>query len=282
MITENSKHVLKKYYLISIIIIIIIGVLSTFLTYREVKKNTKKELLKNVSIIAYSLDLEKIKSLTGQASDTENLDYIFIKSKLNNIFKNTENIRFIYLVKYINNEVVFLVDSEEPTSKDYSPPGQIYTEASPLFKEISIGNLGENIELSEDRWGHWLTAIIPIKDENNQTISVLGLDMPSNIYYKEIYTTLSIPILSTIFVLLIITIGLILKKREDEYWKLKEKLLTTARHDLRAPLTGISWVTETLLNSKNKIENEDRENIEIIYKKVKNLIENVNEIIENK
>lgn len=281
--SKNSfSNIFNKYYISSIFIILAIGTVASFLTYKKVSTNTQEELLRKVSIIANSLNIEEVKSLKGISSDINNPNYISVKNKLQKIKSLDDKNSFIYLWTYREgNNVVFLVDSEPTTSTDYSPPGQIYDEATELDKNVLLGVVKNGIEFSEDRWGHWLTALVPILDENQNIIAVLGIDMNSKIYYDAVYTTVAIPVISTIFVLIIIIIGLILQKKENEYLALKEKLLSTARHDLRAPLTGIAWLTESVLNNKDKLDQEIP-NIEIVHKKINELIININKIIEQK
>ena len=81
------------------------------------------------------------------------------------------------------------------------------------------------------------------------------------------------------------SIGLFLRRKEKEYITLKEKLFRVATHDLRSPLTGISWLTETTLMNKEGMRKEDVENIETIHQKITELLKSVNELLasgENK
>lgn len=279
MQNKSLTDILNKYYKISILVVLGIGIFATYLTYQKTVKETKEELLTNVSIIANTLNPNDIKTLVGNENDLNNPNYIAIKNKLEKINSLNDENRFLYLWNYRNGEVVFLVDSEPTNSEDYSPPGQVYDEATDLDKDVLLGIKKNGIEFSEDRWGHWLTALVPILDENQNIVAVLGIDMDSKIYSNTIYTNIAIPILSTIFVLIIIIIGLILRKKENEYLNLKEKLLSTARHELRAPLTALSWLTETMLNDNNNL---NQENIKNINTKVNELKNNVNKIIEEK
>lgn len=279
MQNKSLNDILNKYYKISILVVLGIGIFATYLTYQKTVKETKEELLTNVSIIANTLNPNDIKTLVGNENDLNNPNYIAIKNKLEKINSLNDENRFLYLWNYRNGEVVFLVDSEPTNSEDYSPPGQVYDEATDLDKDVLLGIKKNGIEFSEDRWGHWLTALVPILDENQNIVAVLGIDMDSKIYSNTIYTNIAIPILSTIFVLIIIIIGLILRKKENEYLNLKEKLLSTARHELRAPLTALSWLTETMLNDNNNL---NQENIKNINTKVNELKNNVNKIIEEK
>lgn len=279
---KSFTDILNRYYIISIIIVLIIGFVATYLTYKKVKEENQEELLTNISIIANTLNWQDIKTLNGNSLDLNNPNYKVLKNKLEKINSLNNKNRFLYLWTYRDNKVLFLVDSEPTNSEDYSPPGQIYDEATELDKNVLLGIQKNGIEFSEDRWGHWLTALVPILDENQNIVAVLGVDMDSKVYWNNIYTTIAIPILSTLFVLLIIIIGLILKQKENQYLALKEKLISVARHELRAPLTALSWLTETMLNDQEKLNNESIENIKNIHIKIGQLKDNVNKIIEEK
>lgn len=279
---KSFTDILNRYYKLSIIIVLIIGSIATYLTYEKVKEENKEELLTNISVIANTLNWQEIKTLNGNALDLNNPNYKILKNKLEKINSLNKQSRFLYLWTYRENKIVFLVDSEPTNSEDYSPPGQIYDEATELDKNVLLGIQKNGVEFSEDRWGHWLTALVPILDDNQNIVAVLGVDMDSKVYWNNIYTNIAIPILSTIFVLLIMIIGLILKQKENQYLTLKEKLLSTARHELRAPLTALSWLTETMLNDQEKLNKESVEDIKNIHTKIGQLKDNVNKIIEEK
>jgi hypothetical protein len=138
--SKNSfTNVFNKYYISSIFVVLIIGTVASFLTYKKVSTNTQEELLRKVSIIANSLNIQEVQSLKGIASDISNPSYISVKNKLQKIKSLDNKNSFIYLWTYLEgNKVVFLADSEPAISTDYSPPGQIYEEATELDKNVLL------------------------------------------------------------------------------------------------------------------------------------------------
>jgi signal transduction histidine kinase len=191
-----------------------------------------------------------------------------------------KDIRFIYLWGYRGEQIYFMVDSELTSSLDYSPPGQIYNEATQVERQVFTKELPSAIEFNEDRWGSWLTALVPIMD-GEKVSAVLGMDISSSQYNRDVLVYTLVPIISTIFVLLLIIIGFVLRKNEEKYLELKEKLISLATHKLRSPLTGISWLIETILNNKKEMDNEQRTNIEDVNKRIKNLLNDVNELLDS-
>ncbi|MFA6515146.1 MAG: histidine kinase dimerization/phospho-acceptor domain-containing protein [Candidatus Paceibacterota bacterium] len=278
MNNKPSNKLFSWYYTTIIVVVLITGIVATVWTYRSVSYNAKKNLLVNISSVAGAFDPSDFKSLTGTESDLKNTYYISLKNKLEKIRRLNENVRFIYFWGYREDKIYFMVDSETSSSVDYSPPGQIYEEATQVEKQVLLRELPSAIEFNEDRWGSWLTALVPIVD-GEKVIAVMGVDMSSSKYFENVYTYTLIPIISTFFVLLLIIIGFILRKKEEKYLKLKEDLISIATHDLRAPLTGISWLVDTILDNKESVKNEERTNLEDVNKKIKSLIDSVNKIL---
>ncbi len=86
-------------------------------------------------------------------------------------------------------------------STDYSPPGQVYSEASATLlntfssgKEITEGPLS-------DRWGTWVSGLFPITDPmTGKVVAVLGTDIDARDWNIEIIKA-SAPAVIAMFVL---------------------------------------------------------------------------------
>jgi len=278
---KSPSKLFSWYYVIIIFIVLLVGIGATIWTYKSFSSNEKKDLLVNVASIALAFDAKDIVNLTGTESDLNNPQYLFLKNKLEKIRELNEEVRFIYLWGYRDEEIYFMVDSELASSPDYSPPGQIYEESTLVEKQVMLKVLPSAIEFNSDRWGSWLTALVPIMD-GEKVVAVMGMDMNSKEYFKNIYINISVPIISTVFVLLLIIIGLVLHKNEEKYLRLKEKLISLATHELRSPLTGISWLVETMLNDKDEMKSEHRTNLENVDERIKNLLKSVNELLASR
>ena len=266
------------YYTSIISIILLFGFGATLWTYQDVSRNAKKELLLSVASISYAFNPNDIISLTGTELDLNNPYHISIKNRLEKIREINKDVRFVYLLGYRENQIYFMIDSEPATSLDYSPPGQIYEEATLVEKQVLLKELPSAIEFNKDRWGNWFTALVPIMD-GEKVIAVIGMDMNSGKYLKNIYIPTAIPFITTIFVLLLIVVGLVLRKNEEKYLELKENLVSLATHELRSPLTGISWLLDIMLGEKDNIKSEERTNLEDVNGRIKSLLKSVNELL---
>lgn len=128
--------------------------------------------------IAKSLDLSQVKALTGQASDEGTPAFKAIVARLVEIRTANREVRFNYLMGWNGSAVVFLLDSTDPGSSDYSPPGEVYEEASSeLVRSFTTGKAFVEGP-SSDRWGTWVSGLAPIRDPSSgRVVAVMGMDV---------------------------------------------------------------------------------------------------------
>jgi len=116
-------------------------------------KQQKTRLFDLAQRSVMAINPEYVSKLSASVQDLQNQDYRRLKAQLMTMQDNMPRARFIYLMTLVNGRVVFLVDSEPPGSKDESPPGQVYHEAS---KEL-INLFSSGTTLIEgplpDQWG---------------------------------------------------------------------------------------------------------------------------------
>jgi signal transduction histidine kinase/DNA-binding NarL/FixJ family response regulator len=111
---------------------------------------------------------------------------------------------YIYVVK--DGKIVFAADSEPETSEDYSPPGQVYTEAKKEDMQPFLDGKELLTPPLKDRWGTWMSAYIPIINEKTgKTIAVFGLDFDARNWYRQL-TIKVIQSSLVIFIVLLIAI----------------------------------------------------------------------------
>jgi hypothetical protein len=128
--------------------------------------------------IANSLDVSQVKALTGHPVDESTPGFKALVARLIEFRTAHHEVRFNYLMGHSGRTVIFLLDSTDPASTDYSPPGQVYEEATPeLVRSFTTGK--PFVEgPATDRWGTWVSGLAPIKDPSNgQVIAVMGMDV---------------------------------------------------------------------------------------------------------
>ena len=136
---------------------------------------------------AVAVDPDHVAGLAGSPADLGNSHYRRLKVQLQAMRNFLPNVRFVYLARMLQGRVVLLADSEPPGTKDESPPGQVYEEATPGF----IGVCQTGGELAEgpvgDRWGSWVSGFFPIRDRRSgQVLAVLGVDEESGPFAEAV------------------------------------------------------------------------------------------------
>lgn len=147
---------------------------------------------------------EHIEEMSGSEADIELPEYSMIKISLMRLVDTKNPIRFAYLMAERNGNLVFLMDSESPESPDYSPPGQVYTEAKDIDREPF--RTGEPVlkKPTNDRWGTWVSALVPVKNpESGETIAVFGIDYSASEWYAALWKQM-IPDITVVVVFLLL------------------------------------------------------------------------------
>lgn len=143
--------------------------------YRNYYEAEKSNIINYAESTKIFINTKDIKTLNVDLSDIENESYQFLKKNLVDLKQSRNNIEFAYLMKKIDDRIYFLVDSEDPDSKDYSYPGQLYFEATPNDFEPFLSKQTVVTDEISDRWGTWISVLVPIVD-GNEVVAVLGLD----------------------------------------------------------------------------------------------------------
>lgn len=158
-------------------------------------------LAESLESVIYPDDVAK---LSGDAGDLQKSEYIMIKNSLTRLAAVKNPINFAYLMGERNGDIIFLLDSESPESPDYSPPGQIYTEADDVTRAAFRSGTTVLSEPAEDRWGNWISTLTPIKDSSgSRVIAILGIDYSASQWYAELWKRMIPDVIIVICVLML-------------------------------------------------------------------------------
>lgn len=148
-----------------VLAIIVFGAILTWWTVRITDREIRTDLIQQAQISAQAVNVERLKSLTGTASDLKNPSYLRQKEQLSAVKHINEKCRLVYLLgRNPAGDVTIYLDSESEKSDAYSPPGQIYSEAPEEIRHVFGKHTPSVIGPYSDRWGKCLTAFIPIHD----------------------------------------------------------------------------------------------------------------------
>ncbi|MEI6148569.1 MAG: ATP-binding protein [bacterium] len=144
----------------------------------EGENSMRRNLISRAVTASAAMDPSVVKELKGNAEDEKSVSFAILRRQLARVRAANPDCRFAYLLGQSGKHVVFLADSEPARSADYSPPGQVYEEATPLL--FGMFKSGESHVEGPflDRWGTWVSGLAPVHDTDGKgMIAVLGLDV---------------------------------------------------------------------------------------------------------
>ena len=277
----SSRHIGIKHLIVSIMAftaVLIAGFLLINRIGNQQRNISRQELLSRSMTAAAGINTASIANLKGSPADLDSPDYKRIKEQLTKTRAANKDCRYVYLLAYKNGSVRFLADSEGPSSKDYSAPGDIFNEArGELIKSFNDGR--PFVEgLFPDKWEAWVSGLVPIlSPKDAKVLAVLGMDIDANLWGTIIFSRriLGISIANIFCILILVFYILFLLERKDniEVQKTFNELKTTQdqliqsekmagigqlsvviAHELKNPLAIISMAAETILANKSNPE----------------------------
>jgi len=96
-------------------------------TVHRTDRSMRKDLLQEARIVAQSVSLNQLQSLTGTTADLNTPVYLKLKKQLSAIKRANSRCRFAYIMgRKPDGQVFFFADNEPVGSQDEAPAGQIY------------------------------------------------------------------------------------------------------------------------------------------------------------
>jgi PAS domain S-box-containing protein len=178
MIAEASTRVRARGLVAAMAAITIAGAGVSLWRARLTDRWMREDLLLQTRVIAQAIDPQALAALSGSETDLEAPRYLRLKEQLARARDLYPKCRFLYLTGLRpDGTIFFYMDSEPPDSEDYSPPGQSYEEATPVFEAVFKGGGATTEGPVADRWGTWVSAFVPLVDSRNgRVLAVLGMD----------------------------------------------------------------------------------------------------------
>ena len=244
-----------RWWQIIVICILIAGVILTVWSAQQQDETMRNDLLVKTNIAKTGVSTEYFKVLKGSSADIISPEYQALKAQLKNIRAADPDIRFAYIVGQTKDgKVIFYADSEPPESADYSPPGQVYTEAPAAIRSAFATGEMANEGPFTDRWGTWESGFIPVTDPSTgKVIAVFGMDIDARDWNSLIFSG-SLPLLiATLLIVLLVLVSAFFQRRSEEEklrLKISEETFSEAFHANPA-LTAISTLEEGRLLDVN-------------------------------
>jgi hypothetical protein len=175
-------------------------------TGHRMDRQMRDEIFLQAKMVAQAVDIDNVTALSGTEADLGSREYRKIKEQLTLIRQVAPKCRFIYLMGLEpDGKIFFFVDSEDPSSADYSPPGQTYDEATKTdYQVFATGSGNASGAPYKDRWGVWITAMVPmLRPNSDKVLAVLGMDFNAETWKWDVANRTALPASPAAFLMLL-------------------------------------------------------------------------------
>ena len=143
--------------------IIVTGALFTWWTVIRADRELREDLLQQTHQLARTVDVDRIINLSDGAAHLTKPDYVQLKKQLATACSINPQCRFVNLLgRRADGALFFFMDSEAAGSNDYSPPGQIYSEAPEDYHRVFVTHDATTVGPHTDHRGTWVSGLVPI------------------------------------------------------------------------------------------------------------------------
>jgi len=159
-------------------------------------KGMRENLLLQTRLVAKYINFKTPLKFSANGNRLDPSDYEILKKGLIQIRSIYPKCRFIYLLGQRSDGKIFIfIDSEPLDSKDYSPPGQVYNEASENIRNVFLSGKEMVEGPVTDRWGTWVSAFVPLFDSRSgRVIAILGMDIEARNWVKTVVLRSFLPL----------------------------------------------------------------------------------------
>ncbi|HEY0979347.1 MAG TPA: histidine kinase dimerization/phospho-acceptor domain-containing protein, partial [Candidatus Paceibacterota bacterium] len=255
MLTPNPTPRLARMKLLSLALsalVLLIGIGGAIYVFNQIDRVGRAHILDRVATIAVAVPEEDLRELAGGEEDLGTPEYESLKLFLEQMRSVNGDARFLYLIgRNEAGELFFFADSESAESPDYSPPGQVYYEATPAMRALFMDGARRTEGPDRDRWGLWISGYAPVVNEAGTVIAMLGMDLPATDFLSNAIAYALLPVFLSLLLIVFILATERVRRQEVAYLEQKAEFLSIASHEIRTPLTGIRWAIEGLLKREN-------------------------------
>ena len=169
--------------IVAVCLVSLIVTASLVITY-QLADNQKEDYYRvrktQVETAAAAVDYRAIEALDGTSEDIDTPAYKRLLDQLTRIKRSDPSIRFVYLTRPQDGEIIYMVNAEEPASPDYTWPGEVYEGVTPEELLVFEGKKAPVAEMEgpiTDKWGTWISAVAYVLDDKGTPIALLGTDV---------------------------------------------------------------------------------------------------------
>jgi len=213
-----NKELVRLRIAIALMLIIgaALGGLYVWYTWNTEYEHTSAQALIEAKMAREVISDGTLEHLGLNASDLEKPEYQALKEKMQTIASINDEIRFAYVYVRRDGILQIAVDSEPVDSPDYSEPGQVYAEAEDEYYQPFIDNQARITQPVQDRWGRWVSVLLPITDKTGEVIGVFGIDYPESAWaVSAVFSAARAGLIIVLLVLFLVSLSFILNRNLD-------------------------------------------------------------------
>ncbi len=203
-------------------------------TAKRADLQMRADLLQQAKLVSAAIDVEYVATLSGTEKDMAAPGFLQLSDRLARARKVNPKCRFMYLLgRRQDGTVLFFLDSEPADSENYSPPGQVYPEATKLLRNVFASGRAAVEGPVADRWGAWVSALVPLRHEGTgRVVAVLGMDMDARFWGWEVARRCALPVGLAAFVLFLV-IFIVVLNRNHRLIRAQEQSIRESEQKLR-------------------------------------------------
>ncbi|MCP1103159.1 diguanylate cyclase (GGDEF)-like protein [Aequitasia blattaphilus] len=260
IITERRKTKKARKIVITTILVFALALLAVVTSMNIRSTNAQRELLKNsiesqllsITIAARNMvDSDVIDSYKSKEDmEADEATYISMRANLRDLARTTQA-DYIYILKYVGDEVMFVLDTDEEDESVFIP-----YDPDPVHLEAFAGENASGVMNVVDEYGSYNTAAIPIM-KDGKVIAVISTDIRDHYYQESLdrgktNQLILLIVLASILTFMIILIFFLL----SQVWKMQNQLYTMAHYDTVTGLPNRKYLLDLLedqaMTSKEK------------------------------
>jgi len=166
-----QRKLLASHFLAVLLVSGSIGTFFYFGAYDSLKYSLQTRLQSSAALLSQIIDARDLHGL-DQPAAVSNQTYITVLARLRQCRTTNPDIAYLYLMRRIGSNVVFVVDSDETVRQ--ALPGSAYADAPPaLLHGFSVAAVDGKIY--EDEWGAFMSGYAPLQHGAGEYL--VGIDM---------------------------------------------------------------------------------------------------------
>ncbi len=208
--SEKNQFIGSRLEFAAIILAVFaVGMLLTVWTIKQADRKMRDALLQRTRMLAASLDIERVKMLSGIEKDLEKPEYLRLKEQLGLIRASDTQYRSIYIIGGGGDgRLFFLVDDQPQENPDKSPNGIFFDDSVEWSQKLGEYTNPKVIGPFKDREGRYVCACFPLTDTKlGKPVALLAVDFNARSWRKDLVLAAMPALLLTFTIIVVLGIG---------------------------------------------------------------------------